>query len=120
MDETVSPLDAGLGWTVDFSDQDRAFTGRAALEAHPARRRLLGLVLEGGGVLRAHMSVFAAAGAGETTSGGFSPTLEKSIAFARLPLHTQPGERVEVDIRGKRLPARTVALPFVRRGKALV
>ncbi|MDR0634245.1 MAG: glycine cleavage system aminomethyltransferase GcvT [Azoarcus sp.] len=120
MDETVSPLDAGLAWTVDFSDPTRAFSGRAALEAHPARRRLLGLVLEERGVLRAHMPVFTAAGAGETTSGSFSPTLEKSIAFARLPLHTAPGETVEVEIRGKRLPARAVELPFVRRGKALV
>ncbi|MDR2030866.1 MAG: glycine cleavage system protein T, partial [Azoarcus sp.] len=49
-----------------------------------------------------------------------SPTLEKSIAFARLPLHTQAGETVEVDIRGKRLLARTVELPFVRHGKVRV
>lgn len=120
MDEAVSPLDSGLGWTVDFSDPARAFTGRAALEAHPATRKLLGLVLEERGVLRAHMPVFAAAGAGETTSGSFSPTLEKSIAFARLPFAVQPGEKVEVEIRGKRLPAQAVKLPFVRNGKALV
>ena len=120
MDETVSPLDSGLAWTVDFSDPERAFSGRAALEAHPATRRLLGVVLEERGVLRAHMPVFAAAGIGETTSGSFSPTLEKSIAFARLPLATQADEKVEVEIRGKRLPARTVKLPFVRHGKALI
>ncbi|MDR2688524.1 MAG: glycine cleavage system aminomethyltransferase GcvT [Azoarcus sp.] len=120
MDEKVSPLDAGLAWTVDFRDSTRNFTGRAALETHPARNKVLGLVLEGHGILRAHMPVFAAAGTGETTSGGFSPTLEKSIAFARLPLDTQPGETVDVDVRGKRLPARTVALPFVRHGKALI
>jgi aminomethyltransferase len=120
MDETVSPLDSGLAWTVDFSDPARAFSGRAALEAHPATRKLLGLVLEERGMLRAHMPVHAAAGAGETTSGSFSPTLEKSIAFARLPLRTEAGEKVEVEIRGKRLPARTVKLPFVRHGKALV
>lgn len=120
MDETVSPLDAGLAWTVDFSDPARAFTGRAALAAHPAAWRMLGLVLEGRGVLRARMPVFTAAGAGETTSGGFSPTLEKSIAFARLPLSVTAGETVEVDLRGKRLPARTVELPFVRHGKTLI
>ena len=120
MDETVSPLDSGLAWTVDFSDPARAFSGRAALEAHPAIHRLLGLVLEERGVLRAHMPVFTATGMGETTSGSFSPTLEKSIAFARLPLATQAGENVEVEIRGKRLPARTVKLPFVRHGKALI
>jgi len=120
MDETVSPLDSGLAWTVDFSDPERAFSGRAALEAHPATCRLLGVVLEERGVLRAHMPVFTAAGIGETTSGSFSPTLEKSIAFARLPLSTQAGEKVEVEIRGKRLPARTVKLPFVRQGKTLI
>ncbi|MCL2589622.1 MAG: glycine cleavage system aminomethyltransferase GcvT [Betaproteobacteria bacterium] len=119
MDESVSPLDSGLAWTVDFSDPARAFSGRAALEANPATRKLLGVVLEKRGVLRANMPVFTATGAGETTSGSFSPTLEKSIAFARLPLHTNTGEEVEVEIRGKRLSAHTVKLPFVRHGKAL-
>ena len=119
MDETVSPLDSGLAWTVDFSDPARAFSGRTALEAHPATRRLLGIVLEERGILRAHMPVFTASGEGETTSGSFSPTLEKSIAFARLPLSANAGEKVEVEIRGKRLPAYTVKLPFVRHGKAL-
>ncbi len=120
MDETVSPLDSGLSWTVDLRDAERDFVGRSALETQPATRRLLGLVLEDKGVLRAHMKVFTAAGEGETTSGSFSPTLEKSIAFARVPLAVQPGEAVEVDVRGRRLKARTVKLPFVRNGQALV
>lgn len=120
MDDTVSPLDAGLAWTVDFKDDSRDFVGRTALEANPATRRLLGLILEDKGVLRSHMKVFTAAGEGETTSGSFSPTLEQSIAFARVPLATQPGEAVEVEIRGKRLKAHTVKLPFVRNGKPLI
>lgn len=120
MDETVSPLDAGLAWTIDLKDGARDFVGRAALQAKPAAQRLLGLILEDKGVLRSHMKVFTAAGDGETTSGSFSPTLEKSIAFARVPLATSPGESVEVEVRGKRLKARTVKLPFVRDGKALV
>lgn len=120
MDDDVSPLDAGLSWTVDMKDETRDFVGRAALQAWPASQRLLGLILEDKGVLRSHMTVFTAAGEGETTSGSFSPSLEKSIAFARLPLASQPGDAVEVDIRGKRLKARTVKLPFVRNGKALV
>ena len=120
MDEDVSPLNAGLSWTVDMKDEARNFVGRAALQAHPASQRLLGLILEDKGVLRSHMTVFTAAGEGETTSGSFSPSLEKSIAFARLPLASQPGDAVEVDIRGKRLKTRTVKLPFVRNGKALV
>ncbi|OYD53571.1 glycine cleavage system protein T [Thauera propionica] len=120
MDDTVSPLDAGLAWTVDLKDDSRDFVGRTALEANPASRRLLGLILEDKGVLRSHMKVFTAAGEGETTSGSYSPTLEQSIAFARVPLASQPGEAVEVEIRGKRLKARTVKLPFVRNGKPLV
>jgi aminomethyltransferase len=57
-------------------------------------------------------------GEGETTSGTFSPTLERSIALARVPAAT--GERVQVDIRGKLLAARVVKYPFVRHGKALI
>lgn len=120
MDDDVSPLDAGLSWTVDLKDDARDFVGRAALEARPASQRLLGLILEDKGVLRSHMKVFTANGEGETTSGSFSPSLERSIAFARLPLATQAGEHVEVNVRGKRLRARTVKLPFVRNGQALV
>jgi aminomethyltransferase len=120
MDETVSPLDAGLAWTVDLRDTGRDFIGKAALLARPASRRMLGLILADRGVLRAHMKVFTAHGDGETTSGSFSPTLDKSIAFARVPLGVAPGDAVEVDVRGRRLNAHTVKLPFVRHGKVLV
>ncbi|WP_246265582.1 glycine cleavage system aminomethyltransferase GcvT [Aromatoleum diolicum] len=120
MDDSISPLDAGLAWTVDLKDETRDFVGKSALLANPAARKVLGLILEDKGVLRSHMAVFTANGEGETTSGSFSPSLEKSIAFARLPLDVEAGEQVEVDIRGRRLRARTVKLPFVRNGKALV
>nr|WP_041656080.1 glycine cleavage system aminomethyltransferase GcvT [Azoarcus sp. KH32C] len=120
MDDDVSPLDAGLSWTVDLKDESRDFVGKAALLAKPASRNVLGLILEDKGVLRSHMTVFTSQGDGETTSGTFSPSLEKSIAFARLPLGVEAGESVEVDIRGRRLKARTAKLPFVRNGKALV
>ena len=120
MDETVSPLDAGLAWTVDLKDSSRDFFGKAALVAKGAQRQVLGLVLEDKGVLRSHQKVFTAQGEGETTSGSFSPTLEKSIAMARLPLGVAPGDSVEVDIRGKRLKARVVKASFVRNGKGLI
>ena len=120
MDDGVSPLDAGLAWTVDLKDETRNFVGKPVLQAAPATRKALGLILEDKGVLRSHMTVFTRHGDGETTSGSFSPSLEKSIAFARLPLATEPDEAVEVDIRGRRLKARTVKLPFVRNGKAQV
>ncbi|MCG5511604.1 glycine cleavage system aminomethyltransferase GcvT [Ectothiorhodospira shaposhnikovii] len=122
MDEQISPLESGLGWTVAWTPADRDFIGRQALErqqADGAHRRLVGLVLEGRGVLRGHMSVSAGeAGQGETTSGSFSPTLGVSIALARIP--ADAGERVTVDIRGKLVPAKVVKPPFVRHGKALI
>jgi aminomethyltransferase len=120
MDESVSPLDAGLAWTVDLASE-RDFVGKAALVAHPATSQLTGLLLMGaGGVLRAHQKVTTAHGDGEITSGTFSPTLGKSIALARLPLGVAPGDEVQVSIRDKTLAARVVKPPFARNGKALV
>jgi len=116
MDEATSPLEAGLAWTVDL-DSPRDFIGKAALLAHPPQRQLVGLLLEQGGVLRAHQSVHSAQGDGEITSGSFSPTLNLSIALARVPLGVRPGATIEVEIRGKRLPAKVVKYPFVRHGK---
>jgi aminomethyltransferase len=122
MDETTSPLESGLSWTVALERKERAFIGRAALEAERTagvKRKLVGLVLEDRGVLRGHQKVqVAGGGAGEITSGTYSPTLERSIALARVPAAT--GERVEVDIRGKLLGARVVRPPFVRNGKSLL
>ncbi|MCC6194763.1 MAG: glycine cleavage system aminomethyltransferase GcvT [Burkholderiales bacterium] len=120
MDETVSPLDAGLGWTVDLASP-RDFVGKPALLEQPATRQLTGLVLlDAGGVLRAHQKVATARGDGEITSGTFSPTLAKSIALARLPLGVAPGDVVQVAVRDKSLAARVVKPPFARNGKALV
>ena len=123
MDEAVSPLDAGLAWTVDLT-APRTFVGRAALEANGARQAFVGLILQkengrAGGVLRAHQKVVTPHGEGEITSGTFSPTMQESIAFARVPQGVQPGDLVQVQIRDKALPARVVKLPFVRNGKVL-
>jgi aminomethyltransferase len=119
MDEQISPLDAGLAWTIAWEPQEREFVGRSALEAKRNKDdnlRFVGLVLEGRGVLRDHLKIYSEEEEiGEITSGGFGPTLEKSIALARL----RPGysEGLEVDMRGKRLPVRVVQPPFVRNGK---
>jgi len=122
MDETISPLEAGLGWTVAWEPADRDFIGRAALEAQKARvdrRRFVGLLLEDKGVLRNHMKVVAeGVGEGEITSGGFSPTLDRSIALARVPAGDY--QRAQVDVRGKLLNVRIVKPPFVRNGKVCV
>ncbi|VVE48084.1 glycine cleavage system protein T [Pandoraea terrae] len=120
MDDNVSPLDAGLGWTVELQSE-RTFVGKDALQTQGQTSRFAGLVLEGkGGVLRAHQTVVTALGDGEITSGTFSPSLQQSIAFARLPKGVADGATVQVQIRDKQLPARVVKLPFVRHGKAVV
>ncbi|MBL8470608.1 MAG: glycine cleavage system aminomethyltransferase GcvT [Rhodocyclaceae bacterium] len=120
MDESVNPLESGLAWTVDLRNAERDFIGRRALEAAPREHALHGLLLTARGVLRAHQIVHTAHGAGLTTSGSFAPSLDGSIALARLPAAVQPGDTVEVEIRAKRLPALVVKPPFVRKGKTLV
>jgi aminomethyltransferase len=119
MDESTSPLEAGLAWTVDLKSE-RDFIGKAALLANPPKRKLVGLVLQDRGVLRAHQQVQTAHGVGEVTSGSFSPTLEKSIALARVPNGIQIGDAVQVVIRDKILAAKVVKYPFVRNGKGLI
>ena len=123
MDETVSPLVSGLGWTVGWEPKDRDFVGREALEcereAGPAWH-FVGLLLEDKGVLRNHQRVLVeGAGAGEITSGSFSPTLGRAIALARIPA-VNIGEHCHVEVRGKLLLARIVKPPFVRNGKPQV
>ncbi|HJW45131.1 MAG TPA: glycine cleavage system aminomethyltransferase GcvT [Lysobacter sp.] len=117
MDETVSPYEAALAWTVAL-DEGREFIGRAVLEAQKANgvpRQMIGLVMDEKGVLRHGQKVLTANGDGEILSGTFSPTLGKAIAFARVPAG-EPGQ-VRVDIRGKEVPVRVVKFPFVRDGK---
>jgi aminomethyltransferase len=117
MEEDVTPLESGLGWTVALNDE-RDFIGRGALEkqiAEGIQDKLLGLVLEDRGVLRPGQKVITPAGDGITTSGSFSPTLQKAIGLARVPMAA--GEECAVEIRGKLLKARIVRPPFVRNGK---
>ena len=122
MDEKTHPFESGLAWTVALEPSERHFIGREALQAIKAqgsRAKLVGLMLEDRGVLRSHQQVIVPGlNNGEITSGTFSPTLERSIAFARLPAGA--GQQVQVDIRGKLLNAKVVKPPFVRFGKALV
>ena len=117
MDEAVTPYEAALGWTVSL-DEGRDFIGRAALEAQQAAgvpRQLVGIVMDDKGVLRHGQKVLTDAGEGEVLSGTFSPTIGKSIGFARIPAG-EAGD-VRVDIRGREVPLRLVKFPFVRDGK---
>ncbi|MDX2507183.1 MAG: glycine cleavage system aminomethyltransferase GcvT [Gammaproteobacteria bacterium] len=126
MDETQSPLESGLSWTVDFSNETRQFIGRAALEKQKEqgiKYKFVGLVLNGKGVLRDHQKVLVKGVGeeileGELTSGSFSPTMQKAIGFARVPVET--GDTCQVEVRKKQLEASVVKLPFVRQGKILV
>jgi aminomethyltransferase len=134
MDEDHHPLESGLAWTVAFEPGGRDFIGREALEnvRRTGSREFVGLLLEERGVLRSHQKVVvagtgngvpgsAASGplpTGEVTSGTFSPTLNRSIALARVPVTAATS--VQVEIRGKLHAASIVKPPFVRHGKALI
>ena len=118
MDETMTPWEANLGWTVSL-DAGRDFIGRAALEAQKAKgvpREMIGLVMDDKGVLRHGQRVVTPGGDGEILSGSFSPTLACAIAFARVPSGERDG--LQVDIRGRLVPVRAVKYPFVRDGRS--
>ena len=117
MDESTSPYEAALAWTVAL-DEGRDFIGRSVLEeqaAAGAPRQMVGLVMDEKGVLRHGQKVLTANGEGEILSGTFSPTLGKAIAFARIP--AGDAGQVRVDIRGREVPVRVVRFPFVREGQ---
>jgi aminomethyltransferase len=122
MDESQSPLESGLSWTIAMND-DRDFIGRSALQQQidkGLKYKFVGLVLEGKGILRDHQEITSDASnqTGEVTSGSFSPTMQKSIGFARVPVTVN--DNCLVQIRKKQVPARIVKPPFVRNGKVLV
>lgn len=112
MDENTTPLESGLAWTVNFSSADRDFVGKGALLAqkhYGLTNKMVGLTLASKGILRhGQKVVIEDVGEGVITSGGYSPTLDKSIALARVPKNTP--ETCLVEIRGKLLPV-TVGKP---------
>ncbi len=121
MNDEVSPLDAALTWTIDLTNEDRNFVGRNALEAlrdEGVKKTIVGLILEGRGVIRDHQKVVTSVGDGEVTSGSFSPTMGKAIALARVPMGATGS--CEIEMRNKLVSAKIVKPPFVRNGKVLV
>lgn len=120
MDDEISPLVANMAWTVAWEPSDRNFIGRSALQVKKeggVAEKLVGLVLQAKGVMRAGQEVIIAGedAKGVVTSGTFSPTLGHSIALARVPISV--GAQCEVQIRNKRLTVDVVAPNFVRHGK---
>lgn len=124
MDESTTPLESGLTWTVAWQPEERDFIGRTVLDQQKQNgvtQKLVGLVLLDKGVLRTHQKVIVDnLGEGVITSGSFSPTLNRSIAFARVPAGTEIGSECEVEIRNRKLKAKVVKPPFVRFGKSCI
>ena len=126
LDTDHCPLESNLGWTVNLTDPERNFIGRAAIEQQKAdgpATRLTGVILRGKGVLRAGNPVSCSDAAGnqikgQLTSGGFSPSLQKAIGFARLPATSQNDSPCSLTIRGQEKPAQLVKLPFFRNGQS--
>lgn len=112
----TTPLESNLSWTVAFEPEDRHFIGKEALieQKQQSHSQLVGLVLETKGVLRNHLPVWVGDAQGEITSGSYSPSLERGIAMARIPAGS--ADSCEVELRGKRLPARIIKLPFIKNG----
>lgn len=120
MDEAINPLECGMDWVVDLSDEERDFIGRKAyqlLRLAPEQKLQYGLILQGKGVLRDGQKVFAdGVECGIVTSGTFSPTLKVSIAIARLLL-PETYKELSVEIRTNQETVSLVKMPFVRNGK---
>lgn len=116
----ILPAQAGLGRVVALS-KEGDFVGRSAIEAGAPEgaRVLVGLVSEGRRAGRAGYGLFSGdAQVGEITSGALSPTLEHPIAMAFVdPQFSEPGTRLDIDVRGTRIPATVTALPFYKREK---
>lgn len=121
MDNTTTPLESGLSWTVAWEPQSRDFIGMGALlsQKHQQEncRKLVGLILEDKGIMRTRQKVLTEHGEGVITSGTYSPTLNKSIALARVPAET--GDYVEVSIRDKLVIAKVGKPRFIKDKKII-
>ena len=120
MDETTTLVEAGLGWIVSLDEAKGAFNGRAVLEAQKksgAPRKLVGFEMTGRGIARhGYPACLGDAEAGTVTSGSYAPVLQKNIGLVYLPApKAAVGTEFDVEIRGKRVPARVVPTPFYKR-----
>jgi aminomethyltransferase len=122
IDETTTPFEAGLAWVVKLDKGE--FLGREALQAQRAAgmsRKLVGFEVQGRGIARQGHTVLSQEGGeavGAVTSGTWSPTFEKALGMAYVPVATSaPGTPLTLDVRGKAVPAVVVDVPFYRRAK---
>jgi aminomethyltransferase len=122
IDETTTPFEAGLAWVVKLDKGE--FLGREALQAQRAAgpdRKLVGFEVQGRGIARQGHTVLSEEGGevvGAVTSGTWSPTFEKALGMAYVPVAmSAPGTPLTLDVRGKAVPAVVVDVPFYRRAK---
>ncbi len=116
MDETITPLETGLDYGVKMNKED--FIGKKALlEKGEPKICRVGLRIIDKGVLREHQDVYVGEEKiGHTTSGTYSPLFKTSIAMALIDKkYSEIGQTVEVDVRGRRLKAEIVEMPFYKR-----
>ena len=115
MDEDVTPVETSLSMFVKMAKPD--FVGKKAiLDAGEPQKKRVGLVMTGRGIAREHCPVFKGeVQIGMTTSGTFCPFVDKAIAMALVPTSYQIGDEVEVDVRGRRVAAQIVPLPFYKK-----
>ncbi|MCB2407512.1 glycine cleavage system aminomethyltransferase GcvT [Hymenobacter lucidus] len=117
IDDTTSPLEAGLGWITKFT---KDFTNSASLKAQKEQgvtRKLVAFLMDGAGIPRSHYELVNEAGEkiGEVTSGTQSPSLSKGIGLGYVTTeYSAPGSQIFVQVRGKNFPATVVKLPFVK------
>jgi glycine cleavage system T protein (aminomethyltransferase) len=122
MDETTSLVEAGLGWIVSLDEAKGDFPGRPVLEAQKkggAPRKLVGFEVTGRGIARHGYTVFLEGKpVGPVTSGSYAPYLQKNIGLCYLPAaRATSGTVVEIDVRGRNVPARVVPTPFYKRSR---
>ncbi|HET7290934.1 MAG TPA: glycine cleavage system aminomethyltransferase GcvT [Vicinamibacteria bacterium] len=122
MDESTTLVEAGLGWIVSLDEAKGEFPGRAVLEQQKkagTSRKLVGFEMVGRGIARHGYPVFVKGHeAGAVTSGTYAPFLQKNIGLSYLPTeHAAVGAEFDVEIRGRRVPARVVQTPFYKRAK---
>ncbi len=118
MDETVTPLEAGLDFFVKLNKDD--FAGKAALISAGIPKQIrVGLAVTGRGIVREHCDLYLnGVIVGHTTSGTFCPFVNKPIAMASLKTEfTKIGTKFEADVRGRRIEVEVIPLPFYKRPK---
>ena len=122
MTSDTTPYEAGLGFTVSLGNEARDFIGKKVLleqKKHGCAHKMIGLLLEGRGVMRPGQTILIhETAAGVITSGTYSPSLERSIAFARIS--SKQNDNIQVLIRNQPVPAKLVKPRFVKQGVSLI